>query len=140
MKNQTKTLPRFLHDSIKDGQVNFEPTPANFRFNKNMAAGLGISQEVVRRLESLLESQGGLLDQLLNIGFFSENIIANPENILLCFHANIESNTFETESKTAGTIIAYTSIYMGNRAAAKTSLLNITRENQQAANLTLTIV
>lgn len=57
------------------------------------------------------------------------------KNQILAKHLSLTSNSFDLLGGEAGTVIADSAIFMGNQASGKTQLLNVSRENQKAANL-----
>lgn len=124
-------------------RISLSRSAGTLRVLNNNLTRLTTAEVKVREIRELLQS-GGRMDGVYGRSFVDDNTIAAEDNLLLSHHLSFNSNVFdsgaEDEVKIVGTVIGDAAIFMGNNALHRgISLLNATRANEKAGNLSLNI-
>jgi len=106
-----------------------------------------VGKEMLEKIRAFkLNAENLILESVYRTGCFTDNIFEAGDNTLVMRHLAMTANDFDIENGDAGTVIADSSIYLGNHAplgnhaSNNIRLLNLSRSSEKAANLTINIV
>ncbi len=132
---------KILAALANEGAIQFSGNGNTVRCNGCLISRLNVSAAIRHQLANVANQGGGALDQLFSNALFTDTSLVTHHNQAVFVHTSLSSSIFESTQEHVAMFAGASSIYVGNRGAGDTVIMDITPRgySERVANLGLVI-